>query len=265
MYVYLPWMSGPTTSCTSPSTPSTTSIAPKLSCWSYAPKATTPRHLNSDLRQDIGSVIPQVFPSAIHHHRMYLPRSARCPETRQKTYTAPSTFKTTPKAQQLKQLIYNIFDTPVPFRSALPLPASPRLKDAYTQTTPASTVIFDFLVLHWPKLVMPSAVIKFLPRTTPRNLSSAALTNTIKTSAASNPLNKRQRYLGVFEKVYRFTPFFSRCPARIRGKSPLQLAGYDTSHLPMAVICSGLQHRFAGGPAKERLLSQLKTVPCLGA
>ena len=47
-------------------------------------------------------------------------------------------------------------------------------------------------------------------------------------------------YLGVFEKVYRFTPFSQDAQERIRGKAPLQLAGYDISNLPMSALCSGL-------------------------
>jgi hypothetical protein len=46
-------------------------------------------------------------------------------------------------------------------------------------------------------------------------------------------------YLGVFEKLYRFTPFSDDAQPRIRGKSPLQLAGYDLSRMPMPWLCRG--------------------------
>ena len=52
-------------------------------------------------------------------------------------------------------------------------------------------------------------------------------------------LETAQRYLGVFEKVYRFTPFSQDAQKRIRGKCPLELAGYDVSRLPMSSLCSG--------------------------
>ena len=48
-----------------------------------------------------------------------------------------------------------------------------------------------------------------------------------------------QIYLAVFEKLYRFTPFSQDAQLRIRGKSPLQLAGYDVSRFPLSAICSG--------------------------
>jgi hypothetical protein len=47
-------------------------------------------------------------------------------------------------------------------------------------------------------------------------------------------------FLGVFEKIYRFTPFSQDAQPRIRGKCPLELAGYDISQLPMASLCNGL-------------------------
>ena len=49
-----------------------------------------------------------------------------------------------------------------------------------------------------------------------------------------------QRYLAVFEKLYRFTPFSQDAQPAVRGKCPLQLAGYDISQLPMATLCAGL-------------------------
>jgi hypothetical protein len=48
-----------------------------------------------------------------------------------------------------------------------------------------------------------------------------------------------QVYLDVFEKVYRFTPFSRHARPEIRAKSPLQLAGYDLSPMPMTGLCRG--------------------------
>ncbi len=46
-------------------------------------------------------------------------------------------------------------------------------------------------------------------------------------------------FLGVLEKVYRFTPFSQDAQPRLRGKSPLELAGYDVTQMPMASLCRG--------------------------
>jgi len=40
--------------------------------------------------------------------------------------------------------------------------------------------------------------------------------------------------------VYRFTPFSADAQKRIRGKCPLELAGYDVHKLPMAQLFRGL-------------------------
>jgi hypothetical protein len=48
-----------------------------------------------------------------------------------------------------------------------------------------------------------------------------------------------QVYLGVFEKIYRFTPFSADARPEIRGRSRLQLAGYDLSRRPMPWLCRG--------------------------
>ena len=52
-------------------------------------------------------------------------------------------------------------------------------------------------------------------------------------------LPSAERYLAVSEKVYRFTPFSDDAQPRIRGRSPLQLAGYDVDKLPMSAACNG--------------------------
>jgi len=52
-------------------------------------------------------------------------------------------------------------------------------------------------------------------------------------------LESAQLFLGVFEKIYRFTPFTDDAQPRLRGKCPLELAGYDIRKLPMTAICAG--------------------------
>jgi len=48
-----------------------------------------------------------------------------------------------------------------------------------------------------------------------------------------------QVYLGVFEKVYRFTPFSRGARSEIRAQSTLQLAGYDLSRMPLTWLYQG--------------------------
>ena len=57
--------------------------------------------------------------------------------------------------------------------------------------------------------------------------------------------------LGVFEKVYRFTPFSDDAHERIRGKCPLELAGYEVRKLPMAQLFRGLALQWPASAFQE--------------
>jgi len=113
------------------------------------------------------------------------------------------------------------------------------LRQGYVEATPGSVAVFDFLALHWPRLVngIESALI---PRT---NNSTEQVIRRFdqhyQNFCGFETLETAQRYLGVFEKVYRFTPFSQDAQKRIRGKCPLELAGYDVRQLPMSMICAG--------------------------
>ncbi len=61
-----------------------------------------------------------------------------------------------------------------------------------------------------------------------------------KTFCGFENIESARLYLGVFEKIYRFTPFSDDAQERIRGKCPLELAGYDISQVSMDSLCAGL-------------------------
>ena len=58
-------------------------------------------------------------------------------------------------------------------------------------------------------------------------------------------------YLAVFEKVYRFTPFSDDAQERIRGKCPLELAGYEVHRLPIAHLFQGLAFQWPASAFQE--------------
>ena len=60
-----------------------------------------------------------------------------------------------------------------------------------------------------------------------------------------------QLFLGVFEKGYRFTPFSQDAQPRIRGKCPLELAGYEVQKLPMAQLFRGLALQWPASAFQE--------------
>jgi transposase-like protein len=200
-------------------------------------KGYSPQVIVTDLRQDYGPCIAQVFPLAQHHECIF--HALQNVQKHVKDVYGLLYAQDHPAAVLLKQQIYAIFDTPSPEQANSRYYQVLALKASYLQATPASIVIFDFLELHWPKLVnaIGSDLIPTTNNTT--ELVIRRFDQHYQNFCGFNSIETAQAYLAIFEKLYRFTPFSADAQPRIRGKSPLQLAGYDVSNIPFATICSG--------------------------
>jgi transposase-like protein len=197
-----------------------------------------PKIIVTDLRQDYGPVIAQVFPSAQHHECIF--HALQNVQKYIQDAYGPSYSETHPEAERLKQQIYAIFDTHSPTEAQTRYLEVLKLKLSYSADTPASLPVFDFLERHWPKLVnaIGSDTIPTTNNTT--ELVIRRFDQHYQNFCGFQSIESAQTYLAVFEKLYRFTPFSQDAQPRIRGKSPLQLAGYDVSQIPLSAICSGL-------------------------
>ena len=113
------------------------------------------------------------------------------------------------------------------------------LKQQYVKKTPSVLCIFDTLERHWPTLVngIESTIIPRTNNAVERIIGR--FDQHYQNFRGFDSIESAKIYLGVFEKVYRFTPFTDDAHIRIRGKCPLELAGYDISNLSMAKICQG--------------------------
>jgi hypothetical protein len=112
-------------------------------------------------------------------------------------------------------------------------------RQQYVQGTAGAVAIFDFLEHHWPTLVngIESTII---PRTNNAvELVIRRFDQQYQNFCGFDNIASARLFLGVFEKVYRFTPFSQDAQPRIRGQCPLQLAGYDVSQVPMTALCAG--------------------------
>jgi hypothetical protein len=107
------------------------------------------------------------------------------------------------------------------------------------QTQPAAACIFDFLERHWPKLANSIGSTTVPATNNTVELVIRRFDQHYQNFCGFESIADAQRYLAVFEKIYRFTPFSPDAQPRIRGKSPLQLAGYDLAALPMTTLCAG--------------------------
>ena len=197
-----------------------------------------PKVIVTDLRQDYGSVIAHVFPDAIHHECIF--HALQNVQKHIKDVYGPAYAENHPHAEVLKKQIYAIFDTSSSSQAQQRYQQVLALKESYLAITPGALVIFDFLDRHWPKLANAIGS-DLIPAT--NNVTELVIRRFdqhYQNFCGFESIESAHIYLGVFEKLYRFTPFSLDAQPRIRGKSPLQLAGYDTSQLPITAICSGL-------------------------
>ena len=192
----------------------------------------------TDLRQDYGPVIAQVFPSAQHHECIF--HALQNVQKYFKEVYGSNYRETHPQAVQLNQQICAIFKTHSPTEAHARYQQVLNLKLSYSTATPDSLAIFDFLEHHWPKLVNSIGSDTIPPTNNFTELVIRRFDQHYQNFCGFQSMDSAHTYLAVFEKLYRFTPFSDDSQLRIRGKSPLQLAGYDVSHIPMAAICSGL-------------------------
>ena len=112
-------------------------------------------------------------------------------------------------------------------------------QEEYVQRSPPLQGVFDFLEQHWPHLV-DAIESDLVPRTNNAvEMVIRRFDQHYQNFCGFDSIETARVYLGVFEKLYRFTPFSDDAQPEIRGKSPLELAGYDLRQIPMTWLCRG--------------------------
>jgi transposase-like protein len=196
-----------------------------------------PRIIVTDLRQDYGPLIAQVFPKAMHHECIF--HALQNVQDYFKEVYGAGCAETHPEAEALKQEIYHIFDARTKRTAQQRYQKVMVWREKYVEETPAAAVIFQFLERHWAMWVngIESDLIPTTNNTV--ELVIRRFDQHYQNFCGFESIETAQLFLGVFEKVYRFTPFSQDAQPRIRGKCPLELAGYDISQVPMASLCAG--------------------------
>jgi len=197
-----------------------------------------PKVIVTDLRVDYGPVIAQVFPQAVHHECIF--HALQNVQKHIRDAYGPDYSKSHPDAEILKQQIYAIFDTHSQAEAQSRYLRVLQLRAPYLLASPGSAVIFDFLERHWPKLVNAIGSDTIPTTNNVTELVIRRFDQHYQNFCGFDSLKSAQAYLAVFERLYRFTPFSQDAQPRIRGKSPLQIAGYDISQIPWSTFCSGL-------------------------
>jgi transposase-like protein len=196
-----------------------------------------PQVVVTDLRRDYGPVIALVFPKAQHHECLFhaeqeIGRYLR--DTLGRDYAQQH-----PVAEEVRAEVVRVFQAKTKRLARTRYEALLARREAVTQAEPSLEWVFEFLIQHWPYLVN-SVENDLIPAT--NNATEMVIRRFdqhYQNFCGFESIQTAQVYLGVFEKVYRFTPFSWDAQARVRGKSPLQLAGYDLSKMSMNWLCRG--------------------------
>jgi transposase-like protein len=197
-----------------------------------------PRVVVSDLRRDYGNDIARVFPQAVHHVCIF--HALRDVTDYCRKVYGNDYAETHPQVEELRHDIRRIFAAKTK-RTALKRYAQVmEHREAYVRDTPQASAIFDFLERHWPELTN-GIESKIIPKTNNAvELIIRRFDQHYQSFCGFDSIHTAQIFLGVFEKLYRLTPFSDDAQPAIRGKCPLELAGYDLSHLPLATLWNGL-------------------------
>ncbi len=196
-----------------------------------------PRVIVTDLNQDYGAVIAAVFPQAEHHECVFHALQAWHRQIREaygKDYRQQH-----PEALALQEQLDRIFRAKTKRTAQRRYDKVVAQKQAYVSQAPAVAAVFASLERHWPKLVNAIESERIPMTNNATELVIRRFDQHYQAFCGFNTIETAQIYLAVFEWCYRFTPFTTDAQPRIRGKCPLELAGYDVSKLRMAQICRG--------------------------
>jgi transposase-like protein len=197
-----------------------------------------PRVVVSDLRRDYGNDIACVFPKAEHHECIF--HALRDVSTYCRKIYGKDYAKTHPEVEELRQDIKRIFAARTKRTAHKRYAKVMERREAFVKEMPQASAIFDFLERHWPELVN-GIESKIIPKTNNTvELVIRRFDQHYQNFCGFESIQSAQVFLGVFEKLYRLTPFSDDAQPRIRGKCPLELAGYDISQLPVTTLWNGL-------------------------
>jgi len=212
-------------------------------------KGYQPRVIVTDMRVDYRGVVAQVFSKAVHHECIFHALQ-QVREHAREVYGTNYT-KTNPEVEQLLREIDRVFDARTKRTARRRYEKVLAQRETFVAHTPDATAIFDFLERHWPYLVntIESHIIPSTNNATEQVIR--IFTQHYKTFCGFENIDSARLYLAVFEKVYRFTPFSSDAQKRIRGKCPLELAGYEVHKLPMAQLFRGLALQWPASAFRE--------------
>jgi hypothetical protein len=206
-------------------------------------KGYQPQVIVTDMNQDYDEPIALVFPGATHHECVF--HALQWAQRRIKEVYGSDYTRTHPEAVGLKDKIYRIFKAKSNKTVRKRYQEAMALQEEYIARTPEAKCIFDFLKRHYPKLVnaVENPLVPLTNNTV--ELVIRRFDQHYQNMCGFDSIETARKYLRVFELAYRLTPFVKDNRAvkgralDIRGKCPLELAGYDISKMPLAHVLRG--------------------------
>ena len=208
-----------------------------------------PRVVVTDLRRDYGSVIAAVFSEARHHECLFHAEqdvSRYLRKTLGRNYAQQH-----PAAEEVRGAMVKMFQVRTKRTAQKRYRALLDQQEEYIQREPSLQWVFDFLEQHWPYLVN-AVECPLIPATNNAvEMVIRRFDQHYQNFCGFESIETAQVYLGVFEKIYRLTPFSRDARPEIRGKSPLQLAGYDPSRMSLTWLCQGYSLEWSVTPEAD--------------
>ncbi len=214
-------------------------------------KGIRPRVVVTDLDPAYERVLSQVFPTVIHHECIF--HALQNASTQLRRVYGRHYLEQIPDSVPLHDALTHLFNAQTQKTVRKRFADLMALRDTYVTRTPEIACVcpcpprsgggppLDSLERHFPKLV--NAIENpLIPRTNnATELVIRRFAQHYQVMCGLDTLESAQAYLRVFEVVYRLTPFAADGRPEIRGKCPLELAGYDLKALPIADFFSHLK------------------------
>jgi transposase-like protein len=202
-----------------------------------------PRVIVTDMNQDYEGPIRTVFPDAEHHECIF--HALQGAQRLVKDVYGQDYAETHPEAVTLKCKVYQVFKAKTKKTVNKRFLEVMALKEQYVAQTPETQRLFVFLERHYNKLVnaVENPLIPLTNNTV--ELVNRRFDQHYQNMCGFDGIETARKYLHLFELAYRFTPFAKdNRPVKgreldIRGKCPLELAGYDISQIPIAQVVRG--------------------------
>ena len=200
-------------------------------------KGYQPRVVVTDLRGDYGPALAAVFPQAQHHECLFHAKKAL--HRQLWDIYGRERYKTDTQAVALRQALDEAVAAETKRTAQRRYDALMAQREALLAGEPGLASLFATLETHWPTL-LNGIESDLIPRTNNTvELVIRRFDQQYQNMCGFESVETASVFLGVFEKIYRFTPFSQDAQPRLRGKSPLELAGYDVAQMPMASVCRG--------------------------